>query len=285
MTQKLNNISSKLDPQQKEVLLLLQETAAKNNTNFLVVGATARDIILNFCYNVKVNLRATVDLDFGISVPDWETFHNIKNELIATGKFTTSRQEHRIIFKNNLPIDIVPFGGIEDGNGKITFPPDNRFVMTTLGFKEALSHAVEVTIQEKPQVIVFVAGLVSLFIMKLIAWDEKYPERNKDAADMAIIIKYYLEGDNSAKLAGEDADLIDVDDFDVETAAARVLGRDIKRCSNKDTIDYVLEILEKEKKSNRLAIELNRYFNRFGDEIDSTIHLVENILQGIMDIS
>ncbi|MCK5086675.1 MAG: hypothetical protein KAQ90_04095, partial [Melioribacteraceae bacterium] len=141
MPEKLSNISKKFDEVRKEVLTLINSATIKCSCEFLVVGATARDIILKYCYEITADLRATIDLDVAINVPDWEGFQKIKDVLIETGRFNKDRLEHRIYYEGSSPVDIIPFGGIENTEGKIFFPPENRFEMTTLGFKEALTNA------------------------------------------------------------------------------------------------------------------------------------------------
>jgi predicted nucleotidyltransferase len=37
-----------------------------------------------------------------------------------------------------VPLDIVPFGGVEDSQRRIALPPDGATVMSLLGFAEAL---------------------------------------------------------------------------------------------------------------------------------------------------
>ncbi|MCK5087718.1 MAG: hypothetical protein KAQ90_09360, partial [Melioribacteraceae bacterium] len=154
------------------------------------------------------------------------------------------------------------------------------------GFNEALTNARRVIIAEEPQIIVNVASLEHLFIMKLIAWDEKYPERSKDASDMAIILKYYLEGENQQKLYDDDSDILEANDFDFETAAARILGRDISRFSTQKTLKYIGEIFEREtnpEKEYRLARALINS-TVYDDELEKAILLIDNIRQGIQDL-
>jgi predicted nucleotidyltransferase len=41
---------------------------------FFVVGASARDFILKYCYSLEL-LRMTRDIDLGVEVASWEQFN------------------------------------------------------------------------------------------------------------------------------------------------------------------------------------------------------------------
>lgn len=52
--------------------------------DFFVIGATARDIIIQEMLNTS-SRRKTRDLDLAIAVPNWQEFDKIKKNLIADG--------------------------------------------------------------------------------------------------------------------------------------------------------------------------------------------------------
>jgi len=121
--------------------------------------------------------------------------------------------------------------------------------------------------------------------MKLISWDEKYPTRERDASDMRHIIKYYLEGNNIKKLYDENTELLDDEDFDLELVGARILGRDIRKCLNPKTIEYVEEILIKETKLDsdyRLVGSITGQL-LYNDGTENLLPLIAQILQGVQD--
>ena len=62
--------------------------------------------------------------------------------------------------------------------------------MSVLGFSEVGDVSFAVIIDKK--LIINIASLAEIFILKLIAWSERYLETNKDADDMAFIINNYL---------------------------------------------------------------------------------------------
>ena len=74
---RLLDLSGKID----ECTLALYEhiiaAASALEIQFFVIGATARDLILDRNYNIRP-FRATEDVDLGVRVADWEQFAALK---------------------------------------------------------------------------------------------------------------------------------------------------------------------------------------------------------------
>ena len=64
-----------------------RSTLNPEEPEYVVIGATARDLILERGYNIPTT-RATIDIDLGIEVEDWNQFKKLKDMLLATGRFT-----------------------------------------------------------------------------------------------------------------------------------------------------------------------------------------------------
>jgi len=74
---------------------------------------------------------------------------------------------------------------------------------------------------------VLVVSLSMLVILKLIAWSERHATApGKDAADLLLILKNYLDAGNQSRLYEEAAHLLDQNDFDYERAGAWLAGYD-----------------------------------------------------------
>jgi hypothetical protein len=65
---------------------------------FFIVGATARDILLQHAYGIR-SIRATLDIDIGVFVSDWGQFQTLKETLMHTKRFSSTRQVHRLLFE------------------------------------------------------------------------------------------------------------------------------------------------------------------------------------------
>jgi predicted nucleotidyltransferase len=82
------NISSEnfSNPLLKELLEKLTGFFDSIESEFYVIGATARDIILSGIHK-QVATRKTNDLDIAIAIPDWSKFQNISESLCKIDGF------------------------------------------------------------------------------------------------------------------------------------------------------------------------------------------------------
>jgi hypothetical protein len=69
--------------------LLLAVRKAAGDIPLLLVGATARDVLLVHAYGAEPQ-RSTEDTDVALAVPDWDTFLRVRDALVASGAFTRS---------------------------------------------------------------------------------------------------------------------------------------------------------------------------------------------------
>jgi predicted nucleotidyltransferase len=136
-----------------------------------------------------------------------------------------------------LPLDIIPFGDIADNDGAIQWPPDYAVTMSVIGFDEAYNAALWVTdgdLQFK------VASLAGIALLKLIAWDEKGQERNKDAADFYTILERY-QTIHQDRLWDEYVPSEQYG-YDISLCCSFLLGFDIKAMLSDSAKDVLLRI-------------------------------------------
>lgn len=284
MSGKLFDISGKIDQPRLEIFRAINDAANKVNAAFFIVGATARDIILEQIYSKKV-YRATNDIDLGIRVNTWEDYEKITAELTKNTKIKADeRVEHRFLYNGVYPIDIVPFGKIASAHGKFKWPQsDNEF--TILGFDEAYENSDQVLLSNDPELIISFASPESLAMLKIISWDERYPGRSRDATDLVLLIETYIEAGNEDRLANEESDLLK--DFDFTMTGARLMGRDIARTANEQTITYLLNILNNEtgeQKEYRLVTDMMSEERIQEDaKFEKYMSMLENLKAGILD--
>lgn len=196
----------------------LDATMRELDIEYLVVGATARDLVLLYGCDVEVG-RATADLDVAVAVSDWATYER------ATSRFERLRADppHRVRV-GNLPIDVVPFGGVERPDRTIAWPPDDDSVMSTFGMVEALQNALLVRLTS--DLFCKVASFPARLALKLTAWQERGVAKPRhDSVDIKYLLKSYGAAWNLDRLYGE-VDLLEEFDFDTDLVGAALLGRD-----------------------------------------------------------
>ncbi len=193
--------------------------------DILLVGATARDLLLFYGYGIKA-VRGTEDVDLAIAVASWNIFEKLRKSLLSSQVFQPhSSGMHKILYNKQMTIDLIPFGGLENADGTISWPPNGDTVMSVLGFREALQSSIEVLLPSSRQIAV--VSLPMLAVLKTLSWAERraYTPR-KDAFDLMLILQNYLDAGNSERLYGEAAHLLEDPDFDYECVGAWLAGKD-----------------------------------------------------------
>ncbi len=283
MTRKLLDLSQKIDEFMVQVVEAIDNVATNLNIPFFVVGATARDVILKYSYDINT-IRATIDIDLAVRVPDWEQYDMLRRDLIMTGMFENdNRVPQRILYQGSYPVDIVPFGKVQDQNGHISWPPEHEIKLNALGFEESFNDSILVRLRSDPPLDVRFASLVGQAVLKLISWKDDYPNRAKDAHDLLWIMLRYIDSGNQERLFGEESDLLEKD---FELASARLLGRDIGKMIDTRLEKEIINILEEETKEEgqfRLIIDMisgniPRYY-----EFDSILPVVGELKTGILE--
>jgi predicted nucleotidyltransferase len=275
------DLSNKLPAEQVDIIRQVLHVSTTHGISLFIVGAQARDLLLQYAYDMSVQ-RATNDIDFGIVIESWDEYTSLRDALINTERFQPhTTMKRRLIHKTGLIIDLVPFGDVEQPSGKISWPPDFSFVMSTLGFREAYDNSIEVRLAG--DLIVKAASLAGLALMKIIAWDNRRFER--DAQDFGLIMRQYLDAGNQSRVTGDKAehsDLLD-DNFDYSLASARVLGRDVGKLLSERSMAPVLTILEEQSADTNYYPLVNAMRGSFHDEFDRALAMFESFRKGVLD--
>lgn len=245
--------------QHARVIADVEAAAAPMGVAPLIVGAFARDLHLQYQHGIAMQ-RQTQDIDFALAVPDWATFETLRAQLISGERFTAyANIAHRLRHHTGMPVDLVPFGGIELADRTIAWPPQGASVMDVFGFREGLADA---------QPVVFSGGirsrtvsLAALVVLKIVCWhDRHYEAPRKDAYDLHLILRHYLAAGNELRLWSEFVEWTQHDDFDYERSGPRMLGRDIAQLLNQDGLAQVARIISDQTdpaSSGRLPTEMN----------------------------
>lgn len=146
------DLSGKIDPLTVSILSHIQQVASEESIPMFVVGATARDILLEVAHGIAPK-RATVDIDIAALLENWLQFDRFKEALIQSADFESGRETQRLIFKSRLPVDLVPFGGIAETDDYIEWPPDRNFRMSVVGFEECYRHSNLIQLTKSPDMV------------------------------------------------------------------------------------------------------------------------------------
>ena len=230
------------------VVRALQAVTVREGVEFFLMGVSACDVMLQHAHNVDVQ-RMTKDADFAVMVRDWDAFEALRGKLLASGDFEPrpGPATHRLLFKGGLPLDIVPFGGVESPVRTISWPPDQETIYDCFGAREAFDTSAVVLLPEG--IALRVASIPALALLKVTAWhDRKHTDPGRDAPDLLLYLKSYLDCGNLDRAATEHRDLFEAEDYDYEIAGARLLARDLIKVLDRPSIRRVVEILARSRK-------------------------------------
>lgn len=258
MTATSLDLTGKIDPLVAELLATAARVAARQGIGFFVSGAAARDLVLEHGYGAR-SRRATKDVDLACSIPDWDAFARLKTAFVEDGACAPVQGiNHRLSFRSGaLTLDIVPFGGVEGPAGEITWPPDFATRMNVAGFTDVRDHCISVTVL--PSIAIRVVSLPGFAVLKLLAWNDRKNETIRDGVDVGFLCRHYGPVCAFERLTGERYNVLGLEDYDVDRAGVRLLGRDMAALMRPATRLRVLSVLTAElgdASGNRLALAI-----------------------------
>ena len=229
---------------------------------YLVIGATARDIILHHGYGAAIE-RGTRDIDFGIQVQNWDQFEQLKEHLLKNGFTPVQTKVHQLVTTvpngESWEIDIIPFGNIAGDGNSITWPPQHDIGMSVTGFNEAFKHALDVKIANNPNLNIKVASPAGMLLLKLISWLEReHSVRRKDAMDIFYLTRHYSKIPDIADSLYED-DFMDAQNYDEHKASTMKLATDACSIANIEVLSFINEkLFNIESKVDNLVLDISR---------------------------
>ena len=273
------DVTNRLPEGLVEVYGRIQRVAIALDIPLLIIGATARDIILVHGYNAAIE-RGTRDVDFGLEVPSWEHYQKMRDALIESGFTAHPKKTHQLSTTDSdglsWEIDLIPFGGVSDAHGQITWPPEHAFQMSVLGFDEAYKHAWDVLLNKEPALRVKVASPAGILLLKLIAWTERGREyQGKDAIDIYYVIKHYGKIPDVFEALYE-RDYMELQDYDDMKASAMMLADEVAAMAHGDTLNYIRQtLLNNERVLERLKTDITKFTRADFDEAETLIEIIK----------
>lgn len=260
----------------KDVYLIIDSIMKSFGYEYYLIGANARDIQL---YKAGIKpARGTADIDFAVMIPTMKDYDEFISRVLDNG-FNKTKHKYRVIYlESNTVVDILPYGEIAQ---EYTLDFDERNIeLSVLGFEEVATEIEQFKIDEKFTIPTTPAH--GLIILKLISWKDRN-DRNKDLKDIRSLLdagwelyQHEVYDENSIYF-----DLLEVEDFDIHNAAARIMGRKIKPLLDKcePLKETILSLLQNEIRSpDKMTVEMSKQ-----NDTVSVILLLSNLLQGIND--
>ncbi|WP_396587247.1 nucleotidyl transferase AbiEii/AbiGii toxin family protein [Bermanella sp. R86510] len=270
------DLSNKLSATLISIYTEISQVMEKHEVDFVVIGATARDIVLVHCFSAKIE-RGTRDVDFAISVENWDAFNLVKKSLSNCNFMEDPNLCYRFIKTGEdgltWEVDVLPFGGLEKNN-TIIWPPEHSVIMSTYGFSEAIRSAYQVRISE--EVILPVASLEGMILLKLVAWTEReMRHREKDVQDFEYIIQNCINIPDKEQKMYNDG-YMELYDFDQHLAAASLMGDMCRDLAKTETLEYLRESLFDNKRQSRYFVNEMVKHSKYGKECQSIFDIFKS---------
>ena len=276
------NLSNIKDGPLKDVFDTLEEAFQKNDIDFYLIGAQARDQ-----WYAKANLvaRQTNDVDFAVYVGDAADYHKVREYLKDYFYYTETKQNQFVLMApSGLQVDILPFGDLEIDDA-VHFKGEGLTSIKVNGFKEIYENGTEEFTTDTGHTFK-VASLPSIVLLKLIAFDDRPEKRLKDAIDIDVIIKHYfgLQEDNIYENHNDlflNETLVNAA-TELSEISAVVIGREIKKIinGNQALLDRIKNILQAHIEQTA-GSRFIRAMIAGNDTVAGKIKLLGNMLTGL----
>jgi len=145
---------------------------------FVLIGAAALGCFL------EMRWRGTADLDLTLAI----SLDEFLDERLVPGWGRDRWMEHRWYAPGGEIVDIIPAGPELLRAGEVQWPRTGHR-MSLVGIRLAFERGVPVSVA--PDLIVKVAPVPVLTVLKIVAYEERPAERERDLADLAYIFTEY----------------------------------------------------------------------------------------------
>lgn len=256
MTATWLDLKRPLDARLDTLLRDLDDLLRTREIPYLLTGGMAREILLYYGHGCARG-RETTDVDFGVTLPSWEAYADLRTSLTNSGRFRPDPKEtQRVIHRNpstglETRVDLVPFGTIAGPDGKLAWPPDGSHVMRVLGYTQAMASAIRLRLDESRWVPL--ASASGIAMMKLVAWADRGEARwGRDAVDFLEVLRQHGHVLTEKELYDDYPEAMESYGFVVEPAAAWILGKQVAGLVDDRLKDVILGALQSDSRIRML---------------------------------
>jgi predicted nucleotidyltransferase len=270
-----------LDPTTLTILELIDRLLRKAQIPYMLVGATARDLLLYHVHGHVVT-RATYDVDFAVLVDSWPQFGVVKRLFLDTPGFTDKGcNTQRLYYQPTgaefeTIIDIIPFGKLETADRTIAWPPDADIVMNVAAFSDVFRTSGTVAIRS--DLLIPVPSLAGLTVLKLFAWLDR--NDGKDVQDLRRLLETYTDAGNADRLYEQEAEELEFVGFDTVLAGAFLLGKDAQLITDPSARESLSAALTGQRVT-ALVQQIARAMNIFEDRTEASTALLREFFRGM----
>ncbi|RYU92718.1 hypothetical protein [Emticicia agri] len=282
-TYKIDYTQIRQRPQISTMLDALERGLANFEIDFYLVGAVARDVWMN-AINQTEPRRATKDIDFAVFIKNTESYTQLKDYLIQNEGFAPYRgNDFVLIWNNSLQVDLLPFGEIEDVDGRVTTNGVGLASISMPGFREIYETGLPELTLDNTHTFKF-CTLPGIVLLKLIAFDDRPEARRDDIKDISDILKHFFDM-YAEEIYENHNELFEDANDNLMHIAAQVLGREIKKITYRNPtlnqrVDNILMNNTNTLENSRIGQIMVEYFN---NTVEENVLLLRYLLKGFTE--
>jgi predicted nucleotidyltransferase len=234
----------------ESLIVELKKICQQVGIDFFLMGAQARDLLFNHYEINTKNIRRTRDIDFGVKISLVDHFDELSEKIKQHSDFSERKNEYCFLYKEKIEVDLLPFGEIK-GNDGIKYLGAYFSKISTEGFEQAFASAKKMDLSQYPAETINVCALEGLFLLKLLAWDDRPEHRGKDAKDISWLLvsaHQMLASEYEDEWFTETEGYWEEYNYDSEIVGARMLGKKVAGIvsDNQSLYNRVTRILSRE---------------------------------------
>jgi predicted nucleotidyltransferase len=229
---KINYEQLRQQPEITAMLSALERGFKIFSIDFYLVGAVARDVWMSGINKIAPR-RTTGDIDFAVLINDKGTYKALKDYLVNTEGFHPYKgNSFVLIWKDKTEVDLLPFGAIENEDGRVIADGLGLTNITLQGFTEVYEEGLPQLDLEGEHQFKF-CTLPGIVLLKMIAWDDRPERRRDDIKDISDILNHFFNMYDN-EIWENHYDLFGQEDADLRIIAARVMGREMHKIAKRN---------------------------------------------------
>ena len=267
-------------PEITEMLSALETGFDKFGIDFYLVGAVARDVWMRGINKIAPR-RTTGDIDFAVLINDKGIYEALKDYLIKTAGFQPTKENAFVLlWRDKTEVDLLPFGAIQDEEGKVTVQGTGYTTMHVPGFTEVYEEGLPELELAGVHQFKF-CTLPGIVILKLIAWDDRPEARRDDIIDISDILNHFFNMYDN-EIWHNHSDLFADENADLNHIAARVMGREMNKIAKRNEkifkrIEGILNANTDDVPNSKMGTIMVKYFD---NTVEDNVLLLQQLKQG-----
>ena len=166
-------------------------------------------------------------------------------------------------------MDLLPFGAIEDEDGKVTIEGTGYTTVDVPGFHEVYEEGLPELELAGMHTFKF-CTLPGIVVLKLIAWDDRPEARRDDIKDISDILHHFFDMYDEV-IWTEHHDLFADETAELKHIAAKVMGREMRKIAQRnerlfERIEGILHSNTADAASSSMAKIMIEYFNNTAED-------------------